>query len=380
MDGMDIAMTLPTMLPHDRAEVLAWCRGIDQGPWSSLAVPERVTYTSHSLTVQLSAAAALTERVRLWSTLIVLPAHDAVQVAKDVASVDRLSGGRLTVAVGVGGREHDYRAIGGDFSRRWQRMDDQVAEMRRIWAQEPPFEDADPVGPPPVQPGGPPFVAGVVGPKAPRTRRSMGRRGGRPLFHRHRRCRCPGRAAPEGDRRVEGRRAQRDPPLLGQPLVHAGPGCARPAGSVRLRLHAHLQRFLRPRSGTVRAGAHSGGARARPWRRRRRPAATSSFSSRRRSIPPSSIAHGTRSASDPPRPRVEGRVAGLRRSAGSRPGGRATVRRAQGRRHGGGRFVEAATDVGDLGSTERAGESHQGHDEDDGAVAPITAALIALTA
>jgi alkanesulfonate monooxygenase SsuD/methylene tetrahydromethanopterin reductase-like flavin-dependent oxidoreductase (luciferase family) len=163
---MDIAMTLPTMLPHGREEVLAWCRGIDEGPFSSLAVPERITYTSHSLTVQLAAAAALTERVRLWSTLIVLPAHDAVQVAKEVASLDRLSNGRITVGVGVGGREHDYRAIGGDFSHRWQRMDDQVAEMRRIWAQEPPFEGADPVGPPPVQPGGPPFVAGVLGPKA----------------------------------------------------------------------------------------------------------------------------------------------------------------------------------------------------------------------
>jgi len=159
-------MTLPTMLPHGRAELLAWCRGVDAGPWSSLAVPERVTYTSHSLTVQLAAAAALTERVRLWTTLIVLPAHDEVQVAKDVASVDRLCQGRLTVGVGVGGREQDYRAIGGDFRRRWQRMDEQVARMRRIWGQEPPFEGADPVGPPPVQPGGPPFVAGVLGPKA----------------------------------------------------------------------------------------------------------------------------------------------------------------------------------------------------------------------
>jgi len=159
-------MTLPTMLPHGRAELLAWCRGIDEGPWSSLAVPERVTFTSHALTVQLSAAAALTERVRLWTTLVVLPAHDAVQTAKDLASVDRLSDGRLTVGVGVGGREQDYRAIGGDFTRRWQRMDEQVAEMRRIWAQEPPFEGADPVGPPPVQDGGPPFAAGVVGPKA----------------------------------------------------------------------------------------------------------------------------------------------------------------------------------------------------------------------
>jgi alkanesulfonate monooxygenase SsuD/methylene tetrahydromethanopterin reductase-like flavin-dependent oxidoreductase (luciferase family) len=90
---MDVAMTLPTMVSHGRSEALAWCRGIDDGPWSSLAVPERVTYTSHSLTVQLSAAAALTDRVRLCSTLIVLPAHNAVQVAKDVASIDQLCTG-----------------------------------------------------------------------------------------------------------------------------------------------------------------------------------------------------------------------------------------------------------------------------------------------
>jgi alkanesulfonate monooxygenase SsuD/methylene tetrahydromethanopterin reductase-like flavin-dependent oxidoreductase (luciferase family) len=163
---MDVAMTLPTMLPHGRDEVLAWCRGVDEGPWSSLAVPERVTYTSHSWTVQLAAAAALTERVRLWTTVVVLPAHPAVQVAKDLASVDRLSNGRLTVGVGVGGREHDYRAVGASFARRWQRMDDAVAAMRSVWAGEPPFPGADPVGPPPVQPGGPPLVAGVMGPKA----------------------------------------------------------------------------------------------------------------------------------------------------------------------------------------------------------------------
>jgi alkanesulfonate monooxygenase SsuD/methylene tetrahydromethanopterin reductase-like flavin-dependent oxidoreductase (luciferase family) len=163
---MDIAMTLPTMLPHGRHEFRAWCQRADEGPWSSLAVPERVTFSSHSLVVQLAGAAALTERVRLWTTLIVLPAHDEVQVAKDMASVDRLSGGRLTVGVGVGGREEDYRAIGAGFSRRWQRMDEQVTRMRSIWNQEPPFEGSDPVGPPPLQPDGPPLTAGVVGPKA----------------------------------------------------------------------------------------------------------------------------------------------------------------------------------------------------------------------
>jgi alkanesulfonate monooxygenase SsuD/methylene tetrahydromethanopterin reductase-like flavin-dependent oxidoreductase (luciferase family) len=163
---MQIAMTLPTMLAHGRTESLAWCRAIDEGPWSSLAVPERVTFPSHSWTVELAAAAALTERVRLWTTIVVLPAHPEVPVAKDLASVDRLSDGRLTVGVGVGGREHDYLALGASFARRWQRMDDQVAAMRRVWTGDPPFDGADPVGPPPVQPGGPPLVAGVMGPKA----------------------------------------------------------------------------------------------------------------------------------------------------------------------------------------------------------------------
>jgi alkanesulfonate monooxygenase SsuD/methylene tetrahydromethanopterin reductase-like flavin-dependent oxidoreductase (luciferase family) len=163
---VQLSMTLPTMLAQTRAQTLAWIRGVDEGPWASLAVPERITYPSHSWTVQLVAAAALTERVRLWTTVIVLPAHDAVQVAKDLASVDQLCTGRLTVGVGVGGREDDYRAVGASFARRWQRLDDQVATMRRIWAGEPPFEGADPVGPPPFQPGGPPIISGAVGPKA----------------------------------------------------------------------------------------------------------------------------------------------------------------------------------------------------------------------
>ena len=164
--AMEISMTMPTMGAHGRSDTLAWCRTVDEGPWASLAIPERVTYPSHAWCVELSAAAALTERVRLWTTIIVLPAHDAVDVAKQLASVDQLSAGRLTVGVGVGGREHDYRAIGGSYERRWARMDEQVATMKRIWQGEPPFEGADPVGPPPVQDGGPPFVAGVMGPKA----------------------------------------------------------------------------------------------------------------------------------------------------------------------------------------------------------------------
>jgi hypothetical protein len=88
---MDIATTLPTMLPHGRSEVLDWCREVDEGPWSSLAIPERTTYTSHDCIVQLSAAAALTRRLALWTTIVILPAHDAVDIAKKMASVDVLA-------------------------------------------------------------------------------------------------------------------------------------------------------------------------------------------------------------------------------------------------------------------------------------------------
>jgi alkanesulfonate monooxygenase SsuD/methylene tetrahydromethanopterin reductase-like flavin-dependent oxidoreductase (luciferase family) len=139
---------------------------VDAGPWSSLAVPERITYPSHALMVELAAAAALTERVRLWTTIVVLPARDPVMTAKELASVDVLTDGRLTVGVGVGGREHDYQAVGAGFARRWDRLDEGVERMRAVWRGEPPFEGAEPVGPPPVQTGGPPLVAGAMGPKA----------------------------------------------------------------------------------------------------------------------------------------------------------------------------------------------------------------------
>jgi alkanesulfonate monooxygenase SsuD/methylene tetrahydromethanopterin reductase-like flavin-dependent oxidoreductase (luciferase family) len=163
---VQISMTLPSSVAHTRRQFIDWCRLVDEGPWSSLAVPERVTYVTHDITVELAGAAALTERVKLWSTIVILPAHDAVAVAKQMASIDVLSDGRLTVGVGVGGREHDYRAVSAPYDRRWQRMDDQVAIMRSIWAQNPPFEGADPVGPAPVQPGGPRLIAGVMGSKA----------------------------------------------------------------------------------------------------------------------------------------------------------------------------------------------------------------------
>jgi alkanesulfonate monooxygenase SsuD/methylene tetrahydromethanopterin reductase-like flavin-dependent oxidoreductase (luciferase family) len=116
----------------------------------------------------LGAAAAVTETLRIVPSLYVLPMHSAVKAAKEIATLDVISGGRVTVTVGVGGRQGDYQAVGAPFAKRHQRMDDQVAEMRRIWKGEAPAPGLDPVGPSPVQSGGPPIHAGVMGPKATR--------------------------------------------------------------------------------------------------------------------------------------------------------------------------------------------------------------------
>lgn len=164
---MHISMGLPTLFPHGRETELTWYRKIDEGPWDGLVTYERVLYPdTWSVIPQLAAAAAVTERVRLWTDVITLPIRNPVMFAKDAATIDVLSGGRLTLGVGIGAWDEDYIAVGSPLDRKRQRMDEAVATMRSVWAQEPPVERHFPVGPAPVQTGGIPLVAGVVGPKA----------------------------------------------------------------------------------------------------------------------------------------------------------------------------------------------------------------------
>lgn len=164
---MKIGMTLPTMVPDlDRDLLLAWMRGIDRGPFSTLAAGERLAFPNQEMMVTMAAAAAVTERVRLAFTLVVLPLHSTLLMAKQLATMDVLSGGRVTVGVGIGGREEDYRAAGAPFGKRLARMEEQVATMRRAWAGEGVLEGVNPIGPPPVQPNGPEILAGSLFPKS----------------------------------------------------------------------------------------------------------------------------------------------------------------------------------------------------------------------
>lgn len=160
---MKIGMTLPTMVPGlDREALLAWMRGIDRGPFSTLAAGERLAFPNQEMMVAMAAAAAVTERVRLAFTLVVLPLHSTLLMAKQLATMDVLSGGRVTVGVGVGGREEDYRAAGAPFTRRLARLEEQVATMRRAWRGERVLEGVDAIGPRPLQEGGPEILAGSL--------------------------------------------------------------------------------------------------------------------------------------------------------------------------------------------------------------------------
>ena len=164
---MQIGMNLPVMVPGlDRTAILEWARRIDAGPFATLAAGERITFPNPEVMVTLAAAAAVTERVKIACTVLVLPMHAAPLVAKQIATLDVISNGRVICGVGVGARPEDYRAAGVPFdSRRLRRMEQQVALLRRIWAGESVVEGAlRPIEPLPVQPGGPPLWAGALAP------------------------------------------------------------------------------------------------------------------------------------------------------------------------------------------------------------------------
>ncbi|MGW4096852.1 MULTISPECIES: LLM class flavin-dependent oxidoreductase [unclassified Mycobacterium] len=160
-------MTMPVMEPQlDATTLRSWAHVIDGGPFSSLCWGERIAFDNPDSLTLLGALAAWTDRVRLVTTVVVPQLHDPVMLAKGLATGDLLSGGRLTVGIGVGGRHEDYHAVGADPSSQTRRgMAERVAVMKRVWAGEKVTDSVLPVGPPPVQTGGPPLQIGSIGPK-----------------------------------------------------------------------------------------------------------------------------------------------------------------------------------------------------------------------
>jgi alkanesulfonate monooxygenase SsuD/methylene tetrahydromethanopterin reductase-like flavin-dependent oxidoreductase (luciferase family) len=126
---------------------------------------ERITFHNLEGITLCTAAAMLTARVRVFLNVAVAPWHAPAMLAKQLATMDVLSGGRIDLAVGVGGREQDYAALGSSFARRHARVDETVAELKRLWSGGTAADGHD-VGPTPVQVGGPPVLCSGMGPKS----------------------------------------------------------------------------------------------------------------------------------------------------------------------------------------------------------------------
>src|SRR3954468_24205568 len=127
---MDVGIGLPTTIRGaERGQVLEWARRGEQRGFSSLGTIDRVVYDNYEPLIALAAAAAVTERIRLATTILIAPNRaNGALVAKQAASVDALSGGRLVLGVAVGGREDDYEASGVDFHTRGRRFEEMLQE------------------------------------------------------------------------------------------------------------------------------------------------------------------------------------------------------------------------------------------------------------
>src|SRR4051812_47884908 len=120
---MRIGVGLPTSTPplgarHRGPELLAWASRAEAGPFTSLGVTDRLVYDCTDPLVALTAAAAVTNRVRLVTMVAIGPIRPAALLASQAASLDALSAGRLTLGVSLGARPDDYDAAGASWRGR----------------------------------------------------------------------------------------------------------------------------------------------------------------------------------------------------------------------------------------------------------------------
>jgi alkanesulfonate monooxygenase SsuD/methylene tetrahydromethanopterin reductase-like flavin-dependent oxidoreductase (luciferase family) len=149
---MNVGIGLPNTIPGADGRLLVeWARRADAGPFSTLAVLDRLAYDSIDPFAALAAAAGVTERVGLATMIAIGPLRNTVLLVRQAVSVDALSGGRLTLGLAVGARLDDYETAGVEHKGRGARLSEQLARLR----------DGDELG---VRPDLPLLVGGMTGP------------------------------------------------------------------------------------------------------------------------------------------------------------------------------------------------------------------------
>lgn len=158
---MEIGIGLPNTVPGTEGRTLIdWARHAEEAGFSTLGTIGRLVYPNYEELIALSAAAAVTSRIRLTTSVLLAPLYtNTALFAKQAASLDLLSGGRLVLGLGLGGRDDDFAASGVSTQGRGQRLEEQVAMMKRVWSGEE-FGYTGAIGPEPARPGGPEIILG----------------------------------------------------------------------------------------------------------------------------------------------------------------------------------------------------------------------------
>lgn len=143
---------------------------IPLGHQSHYPYAERMPYEEDELPeplILLAYVAAATSTLRLGTSILILPQRNPVVVAKQVATLDVLSGGRLDLGIGVGWLREEFEALGTPWERRGRRMDEYIEAMRALWSEDEATYHGETVSfdrlrmrPKPLQPGGVPIIIG----------------------------------------------------------------------------------------------------------------------------------------------------------------------------------------------------------------------------
>ena len=157
---MRLGVGLPATVPGARAdEIVEWARAAERSGFSTLGTLDRVVFDNFDPIPVLAAAAAVTERIGLTTSILIGPYRgNGVILAKQLASIDQLSGGRLTVGIAVGNRADDYQATDISYAGRGAAQDALLTRMRGVWRGDP--QAGGTVGPSPARTGGPPVLIG----------------------------------------------------------------------------------------------------------------------------------------------------------------------------------------------------------------------------
>jgi alkanesulfonate monooxygenase SsuD/methylene tetrahydromethanopterin reductase-like flavin-dependent oxidoreductase (luciferase family) len=133
---MRVGVGLPNTVPGAGGSLVAeWALRAEQGPFTSLGVLDRVAYPSLDPFPALGAAAAATGRIGLVTMVVVGPLRGTALLAKQAASLDALSGGRLVLGLSIGARRDDYQAAGADHRIRGRRLSEQIVALRTFWEE-----------------------------------------------------------------------------------------------------------------------------------------------------------------------------------------------------------------------------------------------------